>query len=97
MERGSLRTTLNDDERAIEFQWDKRVNVVQGVADALSYMHYECSPLLIHRDLTSNNILLDRDNEARVSDFGTVRLLRPDSSNWTNIAGTIGYIASGTS
>ncbi|XP_056170333.1 MDIS1-interacting receptor like kinase 2-like [Syzygium oleosum] len=93
MERGSLRTTLNEDERAKEFQWDKRVNVVRGVADALSYMHHECSPPLIHRDLTSNNILLDRDYEAHVSDFGTARLLRPDSSNWTNIAGTIGYIA----
>ncbi|XP_056170889.1 MDIS1-interacting receptor like kinase 2-like [Syzygium oleosum] len=93
MERGSLRTTLNEDERAKEFQWDKRVNVVRGVADALSYMHHECSPPLIHRDLTSNNILLDRDYEAHVSDFGTARLLRPDLSNWTNIAGTIGYIA----
>ncbi|XP_039160888.1 MDIS1-interacting receptor like kinase 2 [Eucalyptus grandis] len=93
MERGSLRTTLKDDQRAIQFQWDKRISVVRGVADALSYMHHECSPPLIHRDLTSNNILLDRDYEAHVSDFGTARLLRPDSSNWTTIAGTIGYIA----
>ncbi|XP_048139167.1 MDIS1-interacting receptor like kinase 2-like isoform X2 [Rhodamnia argentea] len=93
IERGSLRATLNDNERATEFRWDKRVNVIRGVADALSYMHHECSPPLIHRDLTSNNILLDYDYEARVSDFGTARLLRPDSSNWTTIAGTIGYIA----
>ncbi|KAF7850723.1 hypothetical protein BT93_L5072 [Corymbia citriodora subsp. variegata] len=78
MERGSLRT---------------RINVVRGVADALSYMHHGCSPPLIHRDLTSNNVLLDRDYEAHISDFGTARLLRPDSSNWTAIAGTIGYIA----
>ncbi|KAF7847757.1 hypothetical protein BT93_L2612 [Corymbia citriodora subsp. variegata] len=56
-------------------------------------MHHECSPLLIHRDLTSNNILLDHNYEAHVSDFGTARLLRPDSSNWTVLAGTIGYIA----
>ncbi|KAI6705919.1 hypothetical protein NL676_008881 [Syzygium grande] len=76
-----------------EFQWDKRVNAVRGVADALSYMHHECSPPLIHRDLTSSNILLDHDYEVHVSDFGTARLLRPDSSNWTIIAGTIGYIA----
>ncbi|XP_039165530.1 MDIS1-interacting receptor like kinase 2-like [Eucalyptus grandis] len=93
MERGSLRTTLNDDERAIEFSWDKRVNVVRGIANALSYMHHECSPSLIHRDLTSNNILLDQHYKAHISDFGTARLLRPDSSNWTLIAGTIGYIA----
>ncbi|KAK3436636.1 hypothetical protein EUGRSUZ_C01185 [Eucalyptus grandis] len=93
MESGSLRTILNDDERAIEFQWDKRVNVVRGVADALSYMHHDCSPPFIHRDLTSNNILLNSDYEAHVSDFGIARLLRPDSSNRTAIAGTIGYIA----
>ncbi|KAF7849634.1 hypothetical protein BT93_L0449 [Corymbia citriodora subsp. variegata] len=93
MERGSLRTILNNHERAVEFHWDKRVNAVRGVADALSYMHHECSLPLIHRDLTSNNILLDRNYEARVSDFGTARILRPDSSNWTIVAGTIGYIA----
>ncbi|XP_039170218.1 MDIS1-interacting receptor like kinase 2-like [Eucalyptus grandis] len=97
MERGSLRTILNDNERVVEFHWDKRVNVVRGVADALSYMHHECSPPLIHQDLTSNNVLLDHNYEAHVSDFGTARLLRPDSSNWTIVAGTIGYIAPGTS
>ncbi|KAF7848008.1 hypothetical protein BT93_L2370 [Corymbia citriodora subsp. variegata] len=93
MERGSLRMILSNDERAREFQWDRRVNLVRGVANALSYMHHECSPPLLHRDLTSNNILLDLDYQAHVSDFGTARLLRPDSSNWTAIAGTIGYIA----
>ncbi|XP_056170479.1 MDIS1-interacting receptor like kinase 2-like [Syzygium oleosum] len=93
VERGSLRTILHDDERATEFGWDKRINMVRAVADALSYMHYDCFPPLIHRDLTSNNILLDADYEARVSDFGTARLLRPDSTNWTTIAGTVGYIA----
>ncbi|KAI6705921.1 hypothetical protein NL676_008883 [Syzygium grande] len=36
---------------------------------------------------------IDRNYEARVSDFGTARLLRPDTSNWTAIAGTIGYMA----
>ncbi|KAF8035103.1 hypothetical protein BT93_C1207 [Corymbia citriodora subsp. variegata] len=91
--RGSLRTLLSDDEKALEFAWDKRVNIVRGVADALSYMHHDCFPQWIHRDLTSNNVLLDVDYEARVSDFGTARLLRPDSSNWTVVAGTIGYIA----
>ncbi|XP_056170325.1 MDIS1-interacting receptor like kinase 2-like isoform X2 [Syzygium oleosum] len=93
VERGSLRTILHDDERATEFGWDKRINMVRAVADALSYMHYDCFPPLIHRDLTSNNILLDADYEARVSDFGMARLLRPDSTNWTAIAGTVGYIA----
>ncbi|KAK3428273.1 hypothetical protein EUGRSUZ_F04321, partial [Eucalyptus grandis] len=93
IERGSLRAILNDDEKASEFAWDKRVNMVRGVANALSYMHHDCFPRWIHRDLTSNNVLLDADYEARISDFGTARLLRPDSSSWTAVAGSIGYIA----
>ncbi|KAF7851623.1 hypothetical protein BT93_L3448 [Corymbia citriodora subsp. variegata] len=92
IEGGSLRTILNDDKKASEFSWDKRVNMVRGVANALSYIHYDCFPPWIHQDLTSNNVLLDVDYEARVSDFGTARLLRTDSSSWTAV-GSIGYTA----
>ncbi|XP_057992647.1 MDIS1-interacting receptor like kinase 2-like [Hevea brasiliensis] len=56
-------------------------------------MHHDCSPPMIHRDISSNNILLDSEFEAHVSDFGTARLLMLDSSNWTSFAGTIGYTA----
>ncbi|KAK3406235.1 hypothetical protein EUGRSUZ_K02403, partial [Eucalyptus grandis] len=91
IERGSLRTILMYD-RASELGWDKRINMVQAIANALSYMHHDCFPPLIHRDLTSTNILLDANFEAHVSDFDTARLLRPDSTNWTATAGTIGYI-----
>ncbi|KAF8012110.1 hypothetical protein BT93_I0287 [Corymbia citriodora subsp. variegata] len=93
IERGSLKKILNNDEKASEFDWNKRVNMIRGVADALSYMHHDCFTPWIHRDLTSNNFLLDANYDARISDFGTARLLRPDSSNWTAVAGTIGYIA----
>ncbi|KAF5812907.1 putative protein kinase RLK-Pelle-LRR-XI-1 family [Helianthus annuus] len=70
-----------------------RVNIIKGVAYALSYMHHDCSPAIIHRDISSKNILLDSEYEACVSDFGTSKILNPDSSNWTNIAGTFGYLA----
>ncbi|XP_011029916.1 PREDICTED: probable LRR receptor-like serine/threonine-protein kinase At4g08850 [Populus euphratica] len=93
MERGSLRMTLNSEERARELDWIKRLNLVKGVANALSYMHHDCSPPIIHRDISSNNVLLDSKYEARVTDFGTAKLLMPDSSNWTSIAGTYGYMA----
>ncbi|XVF82437.1 hypothetical protein PTKIN_Ptkin16aG0047900 [Pterospermum kingtungense] len=92
-ERGSLRRVLSDNEEAKEFDWKKRLNVVKGLANALSYMHHDHSPPIIHRDISSNNVLLDLDYEAHVSDFGTARLLKPDSSNWTSLAGTFGYIA----
>ncbi|KAF5186024.1 Receptor protein kinase protein, partial [Thalictrum thalictroides] len=56
-------------------------------------MHNDCSPPIIHRDISSNNVLLNSDMEACVSDFGTARLLDPDSSNQTLRVGTYGYIA----
>ncbi|KAJ6903905.1 MDIS1-interacting receptor like kinase 2-like [Populus alba x Populus x berolinensis] len=93
VERGSLRKVLNDGEQAAKMDWDKRINLIKGVANALSYMHHDCSPPIIHRDISSNNVLLDSEYEPHVSDFGTARLLMPDSSNWTSFAGTFGYTA----
>ncbi|XP_074284726.1 MDIS1-interacting receptor like kinase 2-like isoform X1 [Silene latifolia] len=93
LERGSLGKVLKDDKECREFAWEKRVHVIKSIAHALSYMHHDCSPPIIHRDLSSNNVLLDKDFEARVSDFGTAKLLSLDSSNLTEVAGTYGYIA----
>ncbi|XP_044478461.1 MDIS1-interacting receptor like kinase 2-like [Mangifera indica] len=56
-------------------------------------MHHNCSIPIVHRDISSNNILLDEEYVAHVSDFGTAKLLKRDSSNWTELAGTYGYIA----
>ncbi|CAN1751054.1 MDIS1-interacting receptor like kinase 2 [Linum perenne] len=80
---------------AIGFDWVKRYNVIKGVADALSYMHHECFPPIVHRDIKGSNVLLDAEYEAHVSDFGTAKLLNLDesSSNWTAVAGTYGYVA----
>ena len=84
---------LRDDVEAVELDWIKRVNVVKGIANDLSYMHHDCDFPIVHRDISSNNILLDSKLEVFVSDFGTARLLDPDSSNQTLLAGTCGYIA----
>ncbi|KAG5234425.1 LRR receptor serine/threonine-protein kinase [Salix suchowensis] len=93
VERGSLRNVLQNDEQAVEMDWVKRLNLVKGIVSALSYMHHDCTPPIIHRDISSNNVLLDAEFEAHVSDFGSARLLMPDSSNWTSFAGTYGYTA----
>ncbi|WKA04547.1 hypothetical protein VitviT2T_022576 [Vitis vinifera] len=93
MERGSLNCMLSNEVEAVELDWVKRVNIVKNMAHALSYMHHDCTPPIIHRDISSNNILLDSKLEGFVSDFGTARLLDPSSSNQTLIAGTYGYIA----
>ncbi|KAL5810876.1 hypothetical protein ACOSQ3_027616 [Xanthoceras sorbifolium] len=93
MEKGSLAEILNNEKEAIELDWEKRIGVIKGVAHALSYMHHDRVPPIIHRDISSKNILLDSEMEAHVSDFGTAKFLKPDSSNWTVAAGTYGYIA----
>ncbi|WCJ30824.1 Leucine-rich receptor-like protein kinase family protein [Euphorbia peplus] len=93
IERGSLRKMLSDANKTVELDWIKRFNIVEGISNALSYMHHDCTPPIIHRDITSNNVLLDSEFEAHVSDFGTARILMPDSSNWTSFAGTFGYTA----
>uniref|UniRef100_A0A2N9J105 non-specific serine/threonine protein kinase n=1 Tax=Fagus sylvatica TaxID=28930 RepID=A0A2N9J105_FAGSY len=72
---------------------DAGIEALQGVAHAMSYMHHECSPPIVHRDISSKNVLLDSQYEAHVSDFGIAKLLNRDSSNWTSLAGTYGYIA----
>ncbi|XP_021685670.2 MDIS1-interacting receptor like kinase 2-like isoform X2 [Hevea brasiliensis] len=91
--RGSLATILCNDEAAKEFGWDKRLTVIKGAAYALYHMHHECKPPIVHRDISSKNVLLDSEYEAHVSDFGTAKLLNLDSSNRTMLAGTYGYVA----
>ncbi|KAK2449209.1 putative leucine-rich repeat receptor protein kinase [Trifolium repens] len=93
MERGSLFSVLYDDVEAVEFNWRKRVNIVKGVASAVSHLHHDFTSPIVHRDISSGNILLNNEWQPSVSDFGTARLLQHDSSNRTIVAGTIGYIA----
>ncbi|KAM1023098.1 hypothetical protein ACFXTH_043949 [Malus domestica] len=93
VERGSLAANLSKDEEAKEIGWRKRVNIVKGVAHALAYMHHDCVPPIVHQDISSKNILLDSEYEAFVSDFGIAMFLNPDSTTWTAVAGTYGYVA----
>ncbi|VFR02329.1 unnamed protein product [Cuscuta campestris] len=93
VERGSLRNVLRNPEEAEKLDWDKRLNIIKGLASALSYMHHDCQSSIIHRDISSNNVLLDLEYEAHVSDFGIARILKPDSSFSTSFAGTFGYTA----
>ncbi|CAL5384116.1 unnamed protein product [Camellia sinensis] len=93
VERGSLAAILNRDEEAKELDWPKWVNIIKGIASALSYMHHDCTPPIVHRDISSNNVLIDEEYESRISDFGTAKLLKLDSSNWSALAGTYGYVA----
>ncbi|KAJ9676793.1 hypothetical protein PVL29_022015 [Vitis rotundifolia] len=92
LERGSLATILSREE-AKKLGWATRVNIIKGVAHALAYMHHDCSPPIVHRDISSSNILLDSQYEAHISDFGIAKLPKVNSSNQSTLAGTFGYVA----
>jgi serine/threonine protein kinase len=95
VEKGSLGNVLYGLKGKAELDWSRRVKIVQGVAHAIAYLHHDCSPQIVHRDITMNNILLESEFEPRLSDFGTARLLSSDTTNWTTIAGSYGYMAPG--
>ncbi|THG03248.1 hypothetical protein TEA_009062 [Camellia sinensis var. sinensis] len=93
--RGSLGKVLSMDDDIVIFDWIKRVNTVKGVANALSYMHHDCFQPIIHRDISSKNVLFDLNYVAHISNFGIARFMNLNSSNWTSFAGTFGYAAPG--
>ncbi|XP_044464727.1 MDIS1-interacting receptor like kinase 2-like [Mangifera indica] len=93
IEKGSLFCLLRVDEEAVKLSWSKRVNIIKSVAYALSYLHHDCSSPIVHRDISSTNILLNSESKTFLADFGLARILNFDSSNRTIRAGKYGYIA----
>ncbi|KAI5068346.1 hypothetical protein GOP47_0016691 [Adiantum capillus-veneris] len=74
--------------------WAHKYNIICGLALALNYLHNNCTPSILHRDVKPCNILLDENQEACLSDFGIARLLGDsDTHMTTNLMGTMGYIA----
>lgn len=59
IERGNLASILSNEELAIEFHWQRRTTLIRDVVQAVAYLHHDCQPPIIHRDITSRNILLD--------------------------------------
>jgi hypothetical protein len=96
MPNGSLGEMLHG-KKGGHLHWDTRYNIAIEAAKGLCYLHHDCSPLILHRDVKSNNILLDSNFEAHVADFGLAKFLQDSGASecMSAIAGSYGYIAPG--
>ncbi|KAH9302288.1 hypothetical protein KI387_013871, partial [Taxus chinensis] len=90
----SLDKILFNPQRSKELDWQRRLNIIRGVARGLLYLHEDSQLRIIHRDIKTSNILLDEKMEPKISDFGLARLFHQDETHVnTRIAGTFGYMA----
>ena len=107
MDNGSLDKWLHGDglvgghltarARHPALDWATRLRVAVGAAQGLCYMHHECSPPIVHRDVKTSNILLDSEFRAKVADFGLARMLARTGAPETMsaVGGSFGYMAPG--
>lgn len=91
MEGGSLEDLISD---RLSLPWLRRVQIAVDVARALVFLHHECFPAIVHRDVKASNVLLDGAGQACVTDFGLARVVDAGYSHVsTVVAGTVGYVA----
>ncbi|XP_022877222.1 receptor-like protein kinase HSL1 [Olea europaea var. sylvestris] len=95
MPNGSLGDLLHINKSKL-LNWRTRFKIVLDAAEGLSYLHHDCVPSIVHRDVKSNNILLDENFGAKISDFGVAKILKTVNrgvESMSVIVGSRGYIA----
>ncbi|KAJ1256296.1 hypothetical protein BS78_02G152800 [Paspalum vaginatum] len=92
MPNGSLGDMLHSAKGKI-LDWPTRYKIAVNAAEGLSYLHHDCEPPIVHRDVKSNNILLDAEYGAKVADFGVAKTIGEGPATMSIIAGSCGYIA----
>ncbi|KAG9147878.1 hypothetical protein Leryth_003479 [Lithospermum erythrorhizon] len=97
MKNGSLDNFLFQGEQQRKvFSWEQRYNIALGTARGITYLHEECRDCIVHCDIKPENILLDDNYSAKVSDFGLAKLVNSKDHRYrtlTSIRGTRGYLA----
>ncbi|XP_042496490.1 LRR receptor-like serine/threonine-protein kinase FEI 1 isoform X2 [Macadamia integrifolia] len=90
---GSLDHLLHE-HKGQPLNWNIRLGIALGSARGLTYLHHDCRPPIVHCDIKSSNILLDKNLKPHISDFGLAKLLVDEEAHVTTVvAGTFGYLA----
>ncbi|KAI6704440.1 hypothetical protein NL676_007402 [Syzygium grande] len=91
----SLDYFLFDPDKRKQLDWSRRYKIISGIARGMLYLHEDSRLRIIHRDLKPSNILLDRDMNPKISDFGMARIFGVDQTraNTNKIVGTFGYLS----
>ncbi|KAJ0684531.1 putative protein kinase RLK-Pelle-DLSV family [Helianthus annuus] len=95
MPNKSLNSFIFDEGKRKSMDWSKRYTIIIGIGRGLLYLHQDSRLRIIHRDLKASNILLDKDMNPRISDFGLARSLdgSDTKANTRRVMGTYGYMA----